>query len=308
MQLQHARRVLLRENRAGLRRRWLALPVALGFAAPFLAAYLVFQVWPIVSGFQISFYDVSLLGGDWQWVGATNYIEALTSPDFWSSIWHSSYYTILSTPPHVVLALGLALLARRTQRGGAILRVAIFMPFLLPVTVMAVMWDWIYQPQFGLLNGALQSLRLPAAAWLANPSTAMPAVAAASVWWTLGFNFVLYLAGLQAIPKEVEEASEIDGAGAWARLWYITLPLVKRTTVIVVVLQVLASLKVFGQIYAMTNGGPSFATRPLLQLVYDEGFTSFHLGYAAAISYLYFLILLAVSIVQFRIFRQGGET
>lgn len=307
MQLQQERRLLLRRL-VGLRVRGRALAAGLLFALPFLAAYLVFQVWPIVRGFQISFYDVSLLGGDWQFVGVSNYIDALTGSDFWSSIWHSMFYTILTTPPHVVLALALALLARRASHGAAILRFAIFAPFVLPVTVMAVMWDWMYQPQFGLLNGALQSLRLPTAAWLANPATAMPAVAAASVWWTLGFNFVLYLAGLQAIPKEVEEASEIDGAGAWARLWYITLPLVKRTSVIVVVLQVLASLKVFGQIYAMTGGGPSFATRPLLELVYDQGFTSFHLGYAAAISYLYFLLLLVVSIVQFGIFRRGSAT
>ena len=132
----------------------------------------------------------------------------------------------------------------------------------------------------------------------------MPAVAITTIWWTLGFNFLLYLAGLQAIPREYYEASAVDGANAWDQLWHLTIPLLKRTTVIVLILQVLASLKVFGQIYAMTGGGPDFSTRSEVEYVYEQGFTAYHLGYAAAMSYLFFIVLLAVSAFQFRLFAR----
>lgn len=274
------------------------------FAVPFLVVYLVFMLWPIISGLRMSFQNVSLLGGGSPSVGFANYDQALHDPDFWSALWHSVLFTVITTPPLVVLGLGLAVLANRVVPGRTIFRVVLFAPFVLPVTVVTLVWTWLYQPSFGLINGYLRELHLPAVGWLTDTSAAMPAIAITTIWWTLGFNFLLYLAGLQAIPPEVYEAASVDGAGGWTQLWRLTVPLLKRTTAVVVVLQVLNSLKVFGQIYAMTNGGPNFSTRSMVEYIYEQGFTSYHLGYASAMSFLFFIVLFAVSIFQFGLFTR----
>jgi multiple sugar transport system permease protein len=275
-----------------------------GFAIPFLAVYAVFMLWPIFAGLRMSFQNVSLLGGTSKFVGFQNYSQALHSPDFWSGLWHSIEFTIMTTPPLVVLGLGLALLANRVMPGRTLFRLALFAPFVLPVTVVALIWTWLYQPSFGLVNGYLRQLGLPAIGWLTDTHAAMPAIAITTIWWTVGFNFLLYLSGLQAIPREYYEAASVDGAGTWTQLRALTIPLLRRTTVIVVILQVLNSLKVFGQIYQMTGGGPNFSTRSEVEYVYDQGFTDFHLGYAAAVSLLFFIVLLAVSVFQFTLFTR----
>ena len=274
------------------------------FAVPFLILYGLFTLWPIISGLRMSVSNVSLLGGSSPFVGFQNYSQALHDPDFWAALWHSVEFTIITTPPLIVGGLALALLANRAMPGRLLFRMAIFAPFVLPVTVVTLLWSWLYEPSFGLINGYLAQLHLPTFAWLTDTRTAMPAVAITTIWWTLGFNFLLYLAGLQAIPREIYEASAVDGATAWDQLRHVTIPLLKRTTVIVLILQLLASLKVFGQIYAMTGGGPDFATRSEVEYVYEQGFTAYHLGYAAAMSFLFFIVLLAVSVFQFGLFAR----
>ena len=274
------------------------------FAIPFLIVYGLFTLWPIISGLRMSVSNVSLLGGSSSFVGFQNYSQALHDPDFWAALWHSVEFTIITTPPLVVFGLALALLANRAMPGRSLFRMAIFAPFVLPVTVVALLWIWLYEPSLGLINGYLAQLHLPTFSWLTDTRTAMPAVAITTIWWTLGFNFLLYLAGLQAIPREYYEASAVDGANAWDQLWHVTIPLLKRTTVIVLILQVLASLKVFGQIYVMTAGGPDFSTRSEVEYVYEQGFTAYHLGYASAISFLFFIVLLAVSVFQFGLFAR----
>jgi len=274
------------------------------FAFPFLIVYGLFTLWPIISGLRMSVSNVSLLGGSSPFVGFQNYSQALHDPDFWAALWHSVEFTIITTPPLVVFGLALALLANRAMPGRSVFRMAIFAPFVLPVTVVALLWIWLYEPSLGLINGYLAQLHLPTFSWLTDTRTAMPAVAITTIWWTLGFNFLLYLAGLQAIPREYYEASAVDGANAWHQLWHVTIPLLKRTTVIVLILQVLASLKVFGQIYVMTAGGPDFSTRSEVEYMYEQGFTAYHLGYASAISFLFFIVLLAVSVFQFGLFAR----
>jgi ABC-type sugar transport system permease subunit len=274
------------------------------FAIPFLIVYGLFTLWPIISGLRMSVSNVSLLGGSSPFVGFQNYSQALHDPDFWAALWHSVEFTIMTTPPLVVFGLALALLANRAMPGRSVFRMAIFAPFVLPVTVVALLWVWLYEPSLGLINGYLAQLHLPTFSWLTDTRTAMPAVAITTIWWTLGFNFLLYLAGLQAIPREYYEASAVDGANAWHQLWHVTIPLLKRTTVIVLILQVLASLKVFGQIYVMTAGGPDFSTRSEVEYMYEQGFTAYHLGYASAISFLFFIVLLAVSVFQFGLFAR----
>jgi multiple sugar transport system permease protein len=277
---------------------------AMAFLAPFVALYVLFIIGPAIYGLIMSFFDTSLVKpGLSSFAGLGNYSEALQSRDFWSSLWHTVWFTILTTPPLIVLGFVLALLADRVARGRWFFRLAFFAPFILPSAVMALIWIWIYTPGLGILQTALDTVGISAPNWLGDVSWAMPSLAISTVWWTLGFNFILYLAGLQDIPTELYEASAIDGAGPWQQIKSITVPLLARTTTLVAVLQVIASLKVFDQMYIMTAGGPNFATRSVLQYVYDEGFTNFRVGYASAVSMLFFLVVLAVSAVWFTIVR-----
>ena len=266
--------------------------------APFLALYLLFIIGPSIYMVVMSFFDTSLtkpgLGG---FAGFGNFGEALSSPDFWASMWHTIWFTILTTPPLVVLAFVFALLADRASRGRWFFRLAFFLPYILPSAVMALIWIWLYTPQLGLLSKIVTSLGFAEPNWLGSPSLAMWSLAFATVWWTLGFNFVLYLAGLQDIPRDLYEASSMDGASPWQQIRRITIPMLSRTTSLVIVLQIIASLKLFDQPYLMTSGGPNFATRPVLEYVYDMGFTDFRTGYAAAVSTLFFIVVLAVSAV-----------
>jgi multiple sugar transport system permease protein len=272
--------------------------VAFGFVAPFVVLYLLFVILPALYGLLMSFFDTSLVkSGLGAFAGFGNYTEVLGSSDFWESMWHTVLFTILTTPPLVILSLFFALLAERAAHGRWFFRLAFFAPYILPSAVMALIWIWIYTPTLGLLDSALAKINITAPAWLGDPNWAMTSIAMATVWWTLGFNFVLYLAGLQEIPRELYEAAAIDGAGPWQQIRTITIPMLSRTTTLVVVLQVLASLKVFDQMYIMTAGGPNFSTRPALEYIYDIGFTDYRVGAAAAASTLFFVLVLAASSV-----------
>jgi multiple sugar transport system permease protein len=268
------------------------------FLTPFMVLYLLFIIGPAIYMVVMSFFDTSLVKtGLGHFAGFGNYAEALRSNDFWSSMWHTIWFTILTTPPLVVLAFVFALLADRVRRGGAFFRLAFFLPYILPSAVVALIWIWLYTPALGLLSKIVTSLGFAEPNWLGSPSLAMWSLAITTIWWTLGFNFVLYLAGLQDISRELYEASAMDGAGPWQQVRRITIPLLARTTSLVVVLQIIASLKVFDQMYIMTSGGPNYSTRSVLQYIYDQGFTDLRSGYAAAASTLYFLLMLAVSAV-----------
>jgi multiple sugar transport system permease protein len=278
---------------------------ALWFLAPFLLMYLLFIIGPALYGLVMSFTHASLVkSGLNGWAGLTNYKEALQSSDFWSSLWHTIWFTILTTPPLIAIALGLALLADRAGRGRWFYRLAFFAPYVLPSAVVALIWMWLYTPSLGLLDTTLTKIGITPPNWLGSESFAMWSLAITTVWWTLGFNFVLYLAGLQDIPRELYEAAAIDGAGPWQQIRTITIPMLGRTTTLVAVLQVIASLKVFDQMYLMTSGGPNFATRSILEYIYDEGFTNFRVGYASALSTLFFIVVLIVSAGWFAIVRR----
>jgi len=294
--------------RTGERARERSDWVGLGFVLPFLVAYALFLIWPLIQGFRMSFFNWSLTGsGTDEFMGLGNYREVFSDPNFWSSLWNTVLFTLLSTPPLVILSLFLALLANRVLRGRWFFRLAFFAPYVLPVSVVTLIWSWIYQPGFGLINNYLTRIGLEEIGWLSDVNVAMISVVIVTVWWTIGFNFVLYLAGLQEIPPDVYEAAALDGATGWEQIRSITIPLLGRTTVLILVLQILASLKVFDQIFLLTNGGPNFATRPVIQYVYEQGFTTYRVGYASAISYAFFLLILVISLVQFGLIRRRRE-
>lgn len=292
------------EGPAPERRRGSGLP-ALGFLAPFLVLYLAFIIGPTLYGLVMSFFDTSLVKpGLSGFAGFGNYTEALQSSDFWSSLWHTVWFTILTTPPLILLAFVFALLADRARQGRWFFRLAFFAPFILPSAVVALIWIFLYTPGLGLIEAGLVKVGITSPDWLGDPNWAMPSLAITTIWWTLGFNFVLYLAGMQEIPRDLYEASAMDGASPWQQIRKITIPMLGRTTTLVAVLQVIASLKVFDQMYIMTQGGPNFATRSILEYVYDEAFTNFRVGYAAAVSMLFFLVVLMVSAVWFALVRR----
>ncbi|WP_406281806.1 carbohydrate ABC transporter permease [Streptomyces sp. NBC_00209] len=276
------------------------------FVLPFLVVFALFLVWPVVQGLWMSLTDASLSLRGTEFVGFANYTEAFGDPDVWSSLGNTVLFTVISCVPLVLVALGMALLVHSGLAGQWVWRLAYFAPYLLPVTVVTLIWTWLYQPDIGLGNQLLTSLGMEPVGWLSDESVAMWSVAALTVWWTAGFNFLLYLAALQSLPTTYDEAAALDGAGAWRRLWSVTLPQLRHTTVLVAMLQVLASLKVFDQIYILTKGGPNGSTRPILEYVYDVGFTGYRLGYASAVSYIFFAIVIVVSVLQLRFFRQEG--
>jgi multiple sugar transport system permease protein len=289
-----------RASRRGTGRRGPGLLFVLPFAVPFA----LFLVWPVAQGLWMSFTDSSLALRDTSFVGLDNYAEAFGDPDVWSSLGNTVFFTTASSVPLVLIALAMALLVHSGLAGQWAWRLSFFVPYLLPVTVVTLIWTWLYQPEVGLGNELLGTFGLEPVGWLSDEAVAMWSVAALTVWWTVGFNFLLYLAALQSLPTAYDEAAALDGAGAWRRLWSVTLPQLRRTTVLISMLQVLASLKVFDQIYILTKGGPNGSTRPLLEYVYDVGFTGYRLGYASAISYVFFALVIVVSLAQLRLFRQ----
>jgi multiple sugar transport system permease protein len=274
------------------------------FVLPFLLFFVAFLGWPVVSGLWMSLTDQSLTGAGGGFSGLGNYAEALRDPQVWQTLGNTVWFTVISSVPLVVIALVMALLVNLGLPGQWLWRLAFFAPFLLMVTVVTLIWVWMFQPDLGLVNHLLRTVGLDGVAWLSDESVAMWSIAIATVWWTVGFNFLLYLAALQNIPAHLYEAASIDGAGGWRQLFSVTLPLLRRTTGMIVVLQVLASLKIFDQIYLMTQGGPAGSTRSILLYVYDTGFTGYRLGYAAAISYIFFALIVILAVAQMKIFSR----
>jgi multiple sugar transport system permease protein len=264
------------------------------FVAPFLALYMAFLVVPLVLGFGTSFTDQSITGHG-GFVGAANYVELFGDSAVWSSLWHTLVFTAVSTPVIVLVGLGMALLTNCVVPERWLYRLAFFAPYLLPVSVVVLIWGWLYQPGFGLLDSVLGNI-----GWLSTDTMAMVSIVITTVWWTAGFGYLLYLAALQDIPAELYEASALDGACPGQQLRQITLPLLKRTHQLVIGLQVLASLKVFDQIYLLTGGGMP-GVRSIVQYIYESGFTRFRIGYAAAVSYVFFALIAVVALVHVRL-------
>ncbi|WP_328535753.1 carbohydrate ABC transporter permease [Streptomyces sp. NBC_00344] len=278
------------------------------FVLPFLVFFGLFLVLPIGYGLWMSFTDSSLTGhGDNTFAGLDNYAEALTDPEVWSSLENTVWFTVLTSVPLVVVALVMALLVHTGMPGQWVWRLSFFAPYLLPVAVVTQVWSLLFQPDLGLLNSMLKAVGIDGIGWLVDEKYAMWSIALLTLWWTVGFNFLLYLAALQAVPDHLYEAAAIDGAGAWRRLWSITLPQLRRTTALIAVLQVLASLKVFDQIYLLTKGGPDNSTKPIIEYIYDTGFANYRLGYASAVSYVFFAIVIILSIAQLKIFSRRED-
>ncbi len=281
-------------------RRWRTDLSGYGFMLPFLIVYVLFLLWPVLLMLRMSFFNWSLDGhGTTDFLGLANYGAVFSDSNFWQALWNTLVFTVISTPVIVIVSLALALLCNRAIPAKGFFRTIFFAPFVLPVSVVVIIWNWLYEPGFGLYDGILAQVNLPGVNWLTQPGVAMVAIVILTLWWTVGFSFVLYLAGLQQIPRDLHDAASIDGAGGLARTRWITIPLLGRITALIMILQIIASLQVFGQIYLLNMGGPSFSTRPVLQYIYEAGFSELRVGFAAAMSFIFFVVVALVSIVWF---------
>jgi multiple sugar transport system permease protein len=273
------------------------LPAAL-LLAPFLIAFLLFFLVPAGISFWMSLTESSLTRTN-AFVGLANYATLAADPAFWDSVLNTFYFALLTVLPLTALGLVMALLVERFVRVRAWLQGVFFLPFVLPISVMTLMTDWMLQPSAGLVNHILGGQR----PWLADPDWAMPAVAIATVWWTVGFNMLLFLAGLRNIPADQHEAAALDGARGFTLFRAITWPALRPVAATALILQLIASLKVFGQTYILTGGGPFNTTRVTLQYMVETAFTQSDAGYAAAIAMAFAAIVLLLSLLQAGIVR-----
>ena len=270
------------------------------FLAPYLLVFLGFFLLPALWSAVVSLTDWKIVGTP-RFVGLKNYARLFGDPLFFTALKNTLVYTVVIVPLTALVGLGLALLLNQPLRGRVATRTAVFASYVVMVSVVGIIWRWVLDPTgAGIVNYYLGKLGVGALPWLAAPETAMLSIIIATMWWTAGYNMVMYLAGLQDIPETVREAAHIDGASPWQEFRHVTLPMLRPVTFFVVVMSIAKSFQVFGQVFVMTQGGPSNSTLTIVQYLYVVGFTWFEMGYAAAIAYALFALLLVVTIVQFR--------
>lgn len=287
--------ILANPRRAAYLRRREATPWF--FLAPALIIIGGFVIWPMIRALYTSFTDSAIIGTA-HWIGLDNYAKLLSDPAFGNALGNSFVYAIGTTPASVLLALGLALLLNRALPARTFFRAIIFFPFVVSFAIIAIAWSFMLDPQVGIITGVLNSLGINTGNGIRDPEWAMPLVILVGIWRNLGFYMVLFLGGLQSIPRELYEAAEIDGAGPWRRTRSITLPLLSNTTMFVVIIASIFAFQAFDHIYVMTNGGPFFKTEQLVMLIYRTGFANFQMGYASAMSWVLVLIVLILSLLQ----------
>ncbi|MBF6557621.1 MAG: sugar ABC transporter permease [Acidimicrobiales bacterium] len=275
------------------------------FVLPYLVAFVLFRFGPAVAGFLVSLTNWNLMSGSGRFVGVDNYARLATDPQFRQSLLQTLYFMALTVPALVILGLLLAVLVNQRLRGRSVVRTAIFMPYVVMSTVVGVIWLWMLNTDVGVFNYLLSLLGIHGIPWLSDPNAAMPAIALTTIWWTVGFNMIIFLAGLQDIPAELEEAARVDGAGAFTTFRAITLPLLRPVIFVVVMLTLINTFEVFDQIYVMTGGGPGLSTLTIIQFLYYEAFQFYHVGYASAVAYVVLAVLVALALIQRRFLAPG---
>jgi multiple sugar transport system permease protein len=269
------------------------------FLLPNLIGFLIFTAIPVGAAFVLAFYDYDLLLGA-SWAGLENFREMFTVDRvFRAALFNTVYFTAVSVPLSVVLGLATAILVNQALRGVVIFRSIFLLPYVTVTVALSLVWKWLYLPDIGLINSALGAVGIDGPAWLTSQTWAMPALILMSVWKGFGYNMVIFLAGLQGIPDHLYDAAKVDGATAWRRFLNLTLPLLSPTTFFVVVISVISSFQVFDQALIMTNGGPGTATTTLVLYIYQKGFQSFDMGYAAAVALVLFAVIFVFTVVQF---------
>jgi len=278
------------------------------FVLPFFILYTALILYPIVQGFYVSLTDWDMMSPEKPFVGLKNFEYLFfKNPQFWNSVKVTLQYIAINVPIKIAMGLGLALLLNQKLPGAAFHRGALFLPFVINIAAIGILFRWIVDPQSGILNYYLQLVGLPPQDWLVNPAWTMEMVVIVAVWWSIAFNVIVFLAGLQEIPEELYEAAKIDGANAWHRFWNVTLPCLRGSMLFVVVMQIIGSFQAFGNIYMLTDGGPNNATNVLMILLYRTGFFYFRMGPAAAIGVVIFVIVIILTVAVLAMFRKQVE-
>ncbi len=269
--------------------------------SPWVVTFALFGLYPFAFSLAASFTDYSPINAaSARFVGADNYVRALRDPAFWSSLGNTAMFVVGTIPFTTLLALGLALAVQPAFRGRTIFRVGFFLPSVVSVVVLSLVFKGLYAPN-GSLNGLLHALGLPTPSWLLDPNTALPAIMAMDVWAASGYYMVIFLAGLEAIPRDLYEAARLEGASWWGCLRHITLPLLRPTLLFVLVVNTVRSLQIFAEVFVMTRGGPLHRTTTVVYYLYEEAFYRFNLGYASAVAYLLFILTLLLAWAQSRL-------
>jgi multiple sugar transport system permease protein len=289
-------------HRAKRRTPWLTV---LLLVAPFVIVYIAFLIYPTVRVVMLSFTN-SDIAGKGSYIGIANYAKLLKDQLFWSSLWHTVYFILLTVIPNTALGLFFGLIVvQQVKRLRGLVLALLFLPYILPVSVVTQIYLWVLSAAYGIVN-YIFNVRIN---WFQDPVWAMPSVAFVTIWWTVGFNMLLFIAGLEAIPREYYEAAAIDGAGRGLRVFrFITWPLVWPVTSLIFVLQLIAQWQIFNQVYLLTNGGPFNKTIVVLMYMYQQAFTRYKGGYASTISIALFVLILLTSLVQIRLLRFRGNT
>lgn len=269
----------------------------LAFLCPWLIGFAVFTAIPIALSLYYSFCDYSLLQAP-VYIGLANYRELLHDTLFWRSLWNTVYYAFLALPVGLAVSLGLAILLNCRIRGQAIYRTIIFLPSLVPVVASAMVWLWLFNQKLGLINQVLAAAGIPGPGWLTDGRFAMPALALMSLWG-VGNTVIIFLAGLQDVPQSLYEAAEIDGAGMWRRVWNVTLPMLSPVIFFNLIMAIIATWQVFTVPYIMTGGGADYSTLFYSMYLYNNAFNYLRMGYAGALAWIQFLIILSLTAIAF---------
>jgi multiple sugar transport system permease protein len=279
-----------------------------------VVGFLIFTAYPMIASLYLSFTNFNIISAP-VWVGLENYQEAFFKDEqFWGSLKRTGVFALLNVTLGVLGSLGAAMLLSQNRRGTTTFRTFFFLPSITPIIASALLWVWIFQPTIGLLNYLLSMIGIEGPAWLQSGNWAIPSVAIVSLWGTIGGSrMIIFLAALQSVPQEMYEAAEIDGAGPWRKFWYITLPMISPTMFFNVVLTIIGSLSVFSLAYIATGGGPNYATYFYVFHLFKNAFEFSRMGYAAAMAWVFFLIVLVLTVVQFRlsnrwVFYAGGDS
>lgn len=278
----------------------------LAFVAPFLLLYAFLLLYPLLSGMWLSLQRVDLFGGG-RFVGLENYARLGADPLFYQAIGNTFKVALMIIPPLTIITLALALALNRASREASIFRGLFFSSSVLSVTIVTLIWRFVLAPDAGLVAEAMQATGGEPIPFLSHPQLTLPALALTTIWWSIGLPMMLFIAGLQQIPGDIYEAAALDGASRWTTFWRITLPSLRRTLLLVVMLQTAAQLQLFGQAQLLTAGGPGGASRTIVLLIYETAFGRWELGYATAAANALFVLIMAVTLVQYWVSSRNQE-
>ncbi len=271
---------------------------ALFFLSPTLILFCTFILFPVLFSFYLSFHQWNMFSAEMTFVGVSNYAQLISSPEFWNVFKNTLIYTFGTVPLNMALALAIAYILNKKLIGKKFLRTAFFTPVIISWIAAAVIWRWLFEPNYGLVNYVLGWFGISSVNWLNDPSMAMIAIIIVGVWKTFGFNMVLFSAGLQSIPDHYYEAAEIDGAGKLSQFWNITIPLLSPTTFFIIIMSVIGSFQVFDVVYVLTSGGPLGSTKVMIFYIYEQAFQYFNMGYASALAYILFAVIFIFTLIQ----------